>query len=1190
MTAGDITPGFLVLHSHRLENLRDVLVQWLQAYPLAPLEDEIVLVQSNGMAQWLKAALAADPESSPAGLGICAAVRMQFPARFFWQAYRAVLGPEAVPRTSPFDKERLRWRILRLLPGLLGRSEFEPLRQYLADDPDGRKAWQLAAQLADLFDQYQVYRADWLGDWSRQVDILRQAPESGREPLPLPERERWQPMLWRALEADIAADIAASGEGDADLAGHRAALQSRFAECLRQSSRRPAGLPRRVIVWGFSTLPGHVLEGLAELGRHVQVILAVVNPCQYYWADLVQPRQRLRHARKASLPALLSEQELSNHANPLLLAWGQQGRDYLKRLEAYDDPDSYRARFQAMGQRIDLFDQDAQDHNSLLAQVQQAVLDLEPAPAADARRPVAASDRSLRFQIAHSRLREVEALHDHLLAAFDAARASGHPLRPQDVVVMVPDIRQYAPLVQAVFDRDDETRLPFVILDRPQRGEQPLLTALEWLLGLPEARCTSAELWDLLDVPAVAARFAIAADDLPRLRRWFEAAGARWGLDARHRTHWQMPDGLAQNTWRFALDRLLLGYAVGDDSSLDQVFADTLPQGDLSPLEAAALGPMSEVLATLAEWAERLRRPRPVVAWLDDLQALLAAFLAPADDNEAWLLEQLQQALLAWAEEAREAAASDACIALAVVREGWLSRLDEASMSQRFLSGAIHVATLMPMRAIPFRLVCILGLNDGEFPRQRLPVDFDLMSLKGQQRAGDRSRREDDRYLFLEALLSAREQLLLSWVGRSARSNQALPPSLLVAQLQDYLRDGWLREGWQGAQDGSNSGDDLLAALTTEHALQPFSERYFLPRDGQSGGSQNGLQTYARPWRDARDIEAPVTHAGLPVPAELPAPSLTTLAQWLRDPARVFYRDRLGVSMRAVIAAVPEHEPFTVDPLARHQAVEALLAALRQEDSGAALARVVHERAGRGEWPLAGFADPPRRELGEVAEVIWQAAADWRAAAEEQPVLLSWQGEIAGRTLQLEHAVTEIRHDPDGTRRLWLFTASRLHEKGQVKRWHPLLLPWLQHVLLAVCGESVPTRVVSPSGAVDWPALSPAVAAEWWQALLSRWLEGQSRALPLEARTAFVWAAEAVKATEDDSERATEAAEKYYDGSDFGAGLAPADTAPLGWIWPDFAALAGSGDFVAASRALFLPIVQVTLARGTQSDKTGDAS
>ncbi len=1172
--SADITPGFLVLHSHRLESLRDVLVQWLQAYPLAPLEDEIVLVQSNGMAQWLKAALAADPEprdDSAPGLGICAAVKMQFPARFFWEAYRAVLGPAAVPKTSPFDKERLRWRILRLLPGLLVGADFLPLRDYLDDDADGRKAWQLAAQLADLFDQYQVYRADWLADWSQQTDVLRQAPESGREPWPLPERERWQPQLWRALEADIAGTDGMAGEGG--LAGHRAGLQARFASRLRAGGPRPAGLPRRVIVWGFSTLPGHVLEGLAELGRHVQVILAVVNPCRHYWADLLQPRQRLRHARKASLPALLSEQELSRHANPLLLAWGQQGRDYLKRLEVYDDPDSYRMRFQAMGQRIDLFDSE-DDARSLLAQLQLAVLDLEPAPdSADERRPVAGSDASLRFQVAHSRLREVEALHDHLLAAFDASRDSARPLRPQDVVVMVPDIRQYAPLVQAVFDRDEATRLPFAILDRPQRGEQPLLTALEWLLGLPEARCTAAEVWDLLDVPAVATRFALAADDLPRLRRWFEAAGARWGLDARHRTHWQVPEGMEQNTWRFALDRLLLGYAVGDDSSLDQVFAGTLPQADLSPLEAAALGPMSQVLTALAGWSERLRQPRPVAQWLDDLQALLADFLSPADDNEAWLLEQLQQALLAWAEEAQDAAAGEALLALAVVREGWLSRLDEASMSQRFLSGAIHVATLMPMRAIPFRMVCILGLNDGEFPRQRPPVDFDLMSLKGQQRAGDRSRRNDDRYLFLEALLSAREQLLLSWVGRSARNNQTLPPSLLVAQLQDYLRAGWR---------GEDANADLLAQLTTEHALQPFSERYFRP-----GALRSYAAPWAAPWLAGRAQFAPREPVALAPGEDLPALNLLTLAQWLREPARQFYRDRLGVSMRDTVMAVPDHEPFSVDALARHQSVEALLDALREPDGSTALMRVVRERVGRGEWPLAGFADPPRRELGEVAELLWQASADWRLAAEEAPRLLAWQGEVGGRVLTVEHGAGDIRMGADGSRRLWQFTASRLHdERRRVTRWHPLLRPWLQHVLLAVTGDPLPTRIISPSGTLDWAPLAPATALLCWQRLLAAWLAGQNRALPLDAKTAFAWAAadhaaghgseHAASAADAAAGKALEAAATAYEGSDFSAFAAPADSSPLGWLWPDFAALSASGDFVALARELFLPVVRAS--------------
>lgn len=1211
--SSDISPGFLVLHSHRLESLRDVLVQWLRAHPLAPLEDEVVLVQSNGMAQWLKAALAADPEpaaGAPAapgaapGLGICAAVRMQFPARFFWQAYRAVLGAGAVPQTSPFDKERLRWRILRLLPGLLPVAAFAPLRDYLSDDPDGRKAWQLAVQVADLFDQYQVYRADWLTDWSAGNDALRLA-DAAAGPLPLPAREAWQPLLWRALEHDIltggagAEGSAAPWDAVGAAAGHRAALQARFLSALRQAETRPRGLPRRLIVWGFSTLPLHVLEGLAALGRHVQVILAVVNPCQFYWADLTQPRARLRHARKAALPALLREEQLGRHANPLLLAWGQQGRDYLRGLEQFDDPDSYRARFQALGQRIDLFDDDT-PADTLLAQVQQAVRDLEPVPDDPAARlPVAPGDRSLRFQVAHSRLREVEALHDHLLALFAELADSERPLRPQDIAVMVPDIRLYAPLVQAVFASGDGTALPFTILDRPQRGEQPLLTALDWLLGLPEARCTSAELWDLLDVPAVQARFGLAAADLPRLRQWFEAAGARWGLDAGHRARWRMPDGLEQNTWRFALRRLLLGYAVGDAGALpvspapdglpatagDITFAGVLPHGDIGALDAAGLGPMAAVLEALAHWSEALAEARASADWALLLDTLLDAFFLPADEHDGWLLEQLRQALGDWLAEAADAGAATLAdgraaplLSLAVVRELWLARLDEASMSQRFLSGAIHVATLMPMRAIPFRVVCILGLNDGEFPRQRPPVDFDLMREPGLQRPGDRSRREDDRYLMLEALLSARERLLLSWVGRSARSNQPLPPSLLVAQLRDYVAAGWVA--------ADDPAADLLARLTTSHALQPFSERYF---------TGTALTTHASHWRAALDTLTPPEQTALPLPEAWPTLPLARLQAWLRDPAAVFYGDRLGVVVRDGVAAVPDHEPFAVAGLDRYQAAEDLLAALHEPDPARALAGVVATRAGRGEWPLAGFADAASQDLSRLADEIWQASADWRRTAPLPPLPLLWQGEAGAQPLTVSEVVQGVRQGDAGPC-LWWLTPSALHNsRGQVSRWRALLMPWLQHILLAVCGQAMPTRVISAGGSVTWAPLTQAAALAWWHHLLDAWADGQCQALPFEADTAFAAAAawREADAPEVRVTRMQAAATPVYDGAP-GGRFPAAARAPLGWLWPDAEALMADGRFLRLSEQLFLPIVQATLAGGGEgggaaSDREGPA-
>lgn len=271
-----LTPGFMIVHGNRLDDLRDLAVSWMRRYPLAPLESERVLVHSNGIAQWLKLALAEDPrEDGGGGGGIAAALEVQLPAQFLWQAYRAVLGRESIPEVSELDKAPLTWRLMRLLPGLLERPEFRTLQRFLADDADLRKRHQLAERLADLFDQYQVYRGDWLDDWSQGRDQLRTANGQAR---PLGADERWQAELWRALLADVGAD---------SLARSRSGVHRRFIEALRSASAAPRALPRRVVVFGISSMPAQTLEALAALARFSQVLLCVHNPCRHHWADIV---------------------------------------------------------------------------------------------------------------------------------------------------------------------------------------------------------------------------------------------------------------------------------------------------------------------------------------------------------------------------------------------------------------------------------------------------------------------------------------------------------------------------------------------------------------------------------------------------------------------------------------------------------------------------------------------------------------------------------------------------------------------------------------------------------------------------------------------------------------------------------------------------------------------------------------
>ncbi|GHB15013.1 exodeoxyribonuclease V subunit gamma [Salinicola rhizosphaerae] len=1204
----ELQPGFMVIHGNRLESLRDLAVEWLRTHPLGPLEDEVVLVQSNGISQWLKLALAADP---PAGAGIAAAMEMPMPARYLWQAYRAVLtqrdGPDAVPQSSPLDKPRLVWRLMRLLPELLNDPIFAPLARFLSDDDDLRKRHQLAERLADLFDQYQVYRADWLAAWAEGRDELIDARGQAR---PLAEDQCWQPALWRRLRDDIGSD---------GLAASRAWVHNRFIEACREltpespqrgsGKSRPRDLPRRVVVFGISSLPRQTLEALAAVSTVTQVLLFVHNPCRHYWADIIEHKDLLRAARRRQrqrpgMPIDLDDTQLHLHAQPLLAAWGKQGRDYLRLLDEFDDHGGYRALFDAESLRIDLFDSPTEDSDAapgLLQQLQDDILELRPPQETRERWPAVdpTHDRSLRFHIAHSALREVEILHDQLLAAFDADPS----LRPRDVLVMVPDIDTYDAAVQAVFGRlppEDPRHIPFTLSDRSRRHRQPLLVALESLLHLPEARLTVSDLLDLLEVPALRARFGLDAEALPVLRRWIEGAGIRWGLDAEQRARLDLPDGLAANTWAFGLRRLLLGYAVGPDTrsdAADEPWHGIEPFDDIGGLEAALAGPLVDLIDVLETQWRALSEPADVPGWCQRLRELLAACFRAQDETDLATLSRLETLLEEWQETTEDAGLTET-LPLSVVREHWLGQLDEDHLSQRFLAGAVNIATLMPMRAIPFRHVCLLGMNDGEYPRTQRPLDIDLMGR--DYRPGDRSRREDDRYLFLEALLSARDSLTISWVGRSIHDNAPCPPSVLLGQLRDHLADGWRLVGHERGDDG---GPALLDALTTEHPLQPFSKSYF-----SEGGT---LFTYAHEWR--------AVHAAQPSPvaadAELPPLALETpltlarLAAFLRDPVKAFFTTRLGVFLERDAQESPDHEPFALDGLDTWQLQQALVESGRRAvDDGhsptpavdATLARL--EREGR--LAMGGFAERMRESLVEPLDKLFEDYAEklaawphaWETSAAVSLTLATPEGPLA-----VEDWLDGLRENDAGDRcRLVLMTSS-LVSQGKYN-WKHWIASWVAHLAGQIALGPMTTVLLSRAGGGTLEPLPAETARVHLEAIACAWRSGMAAPLPLARDTAFIWhekggderALARLFADEETAEetdlKAWKAAQRTFEGDDYNAGERDRDPY-LARQWRDLESLArhrvAGRHFTELTNTLYAPLHDRVKTRG---DKRGGGS
>lgn len=1212
-----IEPGFLVVHGNRLESLRDLAVTWMRRQPLAPLENEVILVQSNGISQWLKLALAADV---PSGAGIAAALDVTLPARFLWQAYRAVLthseGEDAVPEASPLDKPRLSWRLMRLLPELLSEPAFEPLAHFLADDDDLRKRFQLAERLADLFDQYQVYRADWLAAWAEGRDVLIDARGQAR---PLDADQCWQPELWRRLRDDIGAE---------GLNTSRALIHQRFLDACRrlQPGQRPDGLPRRVIVFGISSLPRQTLEALAAMSRVSQVLLCVHNPCRHYWADIIEHKdllraERRRQQRRPGTPPALDDTELHLHAQPLLAAWGKQGRDYLRLLDEYDDPAHYRAMFDARSLRIDLFDSplEGESHAGLLQQLQDDILELRPPqetrsiwPAVD---PL--QDHSLRFHVAHSALREVEILHDQLLAAFDADPS----LRPRDILVMVPDIDAYGAAVQAVFGRlsiNDPRHIPFTLSDQASRHRQPLLIALEGLLHLPESRLTVSDLLDLLEVPALRQRFGLETDDLPVLRRWVEDAGIRWGLNAEQRANLDLPDGLTANTWAFGLRRLLLGYAVGysesyaagspaEHTAIDQSACGPWhaiePYGDIGGLEAALIGPLSDLLDTLHHHWQRLSEPATVDDWCLRLRELLSDCFAADGDAELVTLARLEEGLEQWQEATNDAGLEEA-LPLSVVREHWLAEVDQAQLSQRFLAGAVNVATLMPMRAIPFRHVCLLGMNDADYPRTQRPLDIDLM---GQDyRPGDRSRREDDRYLFLEALLSARERLRISWVGRSIHDNELQPPSVLLSQLRDHIAASWQLAGadQDSARDQAQEqaqeagGKALLAALTTEHPLQPFSRAYF--QHGQPG-ADNRLFSYAHEWHAVHDpapasTSTPSDDAPLPALAQERPLTLAQLGGFLKAPAKAFFATRLGVHLSVDDTDTLEHEPFGFDGLGLWQLQDALVEAGRLAmDRGAPYLPAVEARLQglerEGRLAMGGFAERMRAELTEPLDEMFEhyaeALASWPHEI-AQPAAISLRlgrgGQGTGPEERLEDWLDGLRENDAGECcRLVLMTSS-LVRKGKYQ-WRNWLSAWVTHLAGQLVVGPMTTRLISRAGHHSLAPLPESEARDRLDAIAHAWQAGMTAPLPLPVESAFLWvdkggnAACMLRCLNDEGDdvdlNAWRAARHCYEGDDFTDGERDRDPC-LARQWHSFSAVvrqrAGERHFTELAEVLYAPL------------------
>lgn len=1016
----------LFLHqSNRLETLAAGLARRLAADPPHPLESAVTVVAHPGMGRWLSLQLAD-------ALGICANLRFPLPAGFIWEVFARLF--DDIPAENRFAPAVMTWGILHHLKALQDDPRFAAPSRYLQDG-DPLKAYQFASRLALLFDRYLVYRPDWILAWERGDAAV--------------DGDDWQAALWRRLSAN---------------GPHWVHLQERFF-ALGEGEIR-GRLPKRVCLFGLPALSPGYLEVLRHLAGFVDVELFLLNPCAEEWSGLVSEDEMARRELAADGSELYLEV-----GNPILGSLGRQGRDLFNILQDYD-PGSGEAVFVAAPE------------DTVLGRLQNDILRLRGGHRAhpededeDAPLPLPRNDRSLQVHACHSPMREAEALYDQLLELF----RQDPDLAPADVLVMAPDMDTYAPVLEAVFSEPgDRPAIPYSLSDRGLSAESPLVESFFRLLELPRGRFELDAMAALLEVPAVARRFGLPAAELPRLLHWLQDSGIRWGRDANHRGELGLP-AVEQNSWRAGLDRLLLGYAMRGENRI--LFDGVLPYDEVEGGISDLAGGVAAFADTLFTLQQELQQPLDPAGWAARLNRLIDHCFAPDQEEEAQI-QALRDALNALAEEMTLAGYQDA-LDLEVLLHHLRTLVEQAGGDRRFLAGGVAICALTPMRALPFKAICLVGMNDGAFPRDERPLGFDLMAR--QFRLSDRSRRADDRYLWLETLISARKHLYLSYTGQDVRDNSSKPPSVLVDELLDYLETRFL------VDDG-----DLRRQLVVRHPLQPFSRRYFAD-DPRLFSYSPELAVVAQ----TRGDETPRDLLTKPLPepdAEWRQIELDRLLRFIAGPVRFFLRERLGLQIEAGAEELEPREPRELPFLEGLELEGRMLEACLAGQSPDPLMQL--ERA-RGLLPHGGWGEQTFLRLWDEVDAFATETADQLPAGPEQILNvhfrdqgLSLDGSLAGVTAQgLYHC---LPRDPWVNERLVL---------------------WVRHLALNL--QDLPetarhSRWYGPGGVLTLRPLAAETAAARLGDLLAAYWEGLCHPLHLFPKTSWAYMAELHQSSDRD--------------------------------------------------------------------------
>jgi exodeoxyribonuclease V gamma subunit len=852
LTGLKIMPNIKLYTSNRLEILADRIAS-VVSQPLSnPFKTEIIVVQSKGMERWVSMQLAER-------LGIWSNCRYYFPNQIIMEIFRQIIPDIRTGRI--FDTEIITWQIMKILPGCVSKRGFESLKNYLNGSDSTFKLFQLSSKIADTFDQYLTYRPDMIIEWS---------DGKGKD---------WQAELWRLLKNELPNTLPPE-------------LHKKFFELTgNYKNINFKLLPERISVFGISSMPVFHIDILSAIAEYIDVNFFFMNPSREYWADISPEKNIAKTLGKYDKDITTNKLHLEK-GNSLLASMGELGRDFLSVLlkndyQEYPDfvePGNSSLLCSLQSDILNMTDRgiSGQD-NSLIKFSEKDIL----------------SDTSVRVHSCHSPMREVEVLYDNLLDMFN----KDPELEPRDILVMMPDINVYSPYISAIFNtsHDDNKKVSYSIADKSILKDNILIDAFFSVLDLNNSRFEAVRVLDILECDKVQQKYDLSSGNVQLIRRWIKDTNIKWGVDAKYKEKNGLP-GYNENTWRSGIERMLLGYAMPGEQ--ENIFKGILPY-DIEGNESIILGKFIMFYNSLSRISELIQCRYSLCKWSNILKEIHGMLFTsePDQENDKHLREAFN--IL---DELENNSGFHEEVELRIIKSWLENHLEEKQTLSGFMTGNVTFCAMLPMRSIPFKVICLLGMNDANFPRTTISTAFNLIALNPAK--GDRSRRKDDRYLFLESLISARKKVYISFTGQSIQDNTAISPSVVVSELLDYIKEGY-------KVDGKN----ILDYILIKHPLQAFSPKYFSKNENIFSYSEINFRT-AMSAVSERKESAQFINGKLSESYTWPenkAIELDELISFFHNPVKYLLKTRLGIYLKGIEEITDDNEPFDIKGFERYK-------------------------------------------------------------------------------------------------------------------------------------------------------------------------------------------------------------------------------------------------------------------------------